>query len=237
MHKPIRLQLPDLRILSVHADFAVSVYASVCKICRELGKIIRIHRKFNSYYSSIGIRHAEELSLLRLPKITHSNERRGSSRRRRQSSNTLHRHHSIGDSLATDLSTNSTPFSTATLKPRSTATIDKMADSSSFRNQHSMSNLSKSLNILDSSNDGNLARTPSAARKNLLPQTVRSINLIEKSKLNNLWLDSTKSLMEQNVNENDLILLRFKYYSFTDLNPKVNQNDFNFRSFSIILFF
>ncbi len=37
MHKLIHLQLPDLRILSVRADFSVSVFASVCKLCKELG--------------------------------------------------------------------------------------------------------------------------------------------------------------------------------------------------------
>lgn len=35
------------------------------------------------------------------------------------------------------------------------------------------------------------------------------------------WLDSSRSLMEQGINENDLILLRFKFYNFYDLNPKV----------------
>lgn len=35
------------------------------------------------------------------------------------------------------------------------------------------------------------------------------------------WLDSSRSLMEQGVVEEELLLLRFKYYSFFDLNPKV----------------
>lgn len=35
------------------------------------------------------------------------------------------------------------------------------------------------------------------------------------------WLDSSRSLMEQGVLEEDQLLLRFKYYSFFDLNPKV----------------
>uniref|UniRef100_A0A452UKE0 Fermitin family member 2 n=1 Tax=Ursus maritimus TaxID=29073 RepID=A0A452UKE0_URSMA len=34
------------------------------------------------------------------------------------------------------------------------------------------------------------------------------------------WLDSSRSLMEQDVKENEALLLRFKYYSFFDLNPK-----------------
>ncbi|CAF1166593.1 unnamed protein product [Rotaria sordida] len=204
MDKIIRLQLPDLRVLSIRADFSVSIYASVCKICKDLG-----------------IRHAEELSLLRLPKIINTNDRRTSPRRRRQNFNTLNRYNSMGDSLATNTSTISTSFSPTTVKPRSTVTIDKMADSS-FHNQCSTSNLSKSLNIITINDDENLAHTPLTPRKNLLPHIIRSINLIEKCKLNNLWLDSSISLMEQNINENDLILLRFKYYSFYDLNPKLD---------------
>jgi kindlin 2 len=69
--------------------------------------------------------------------------------------------------------------------------------------------------------DGNLARTPITPIKNVLLQIPKPINLIEKSKLNGLWYDSSRSLMEQNTNENDLILLRFKYFTFYDLNPKV----------------
>uniref|UniRef100_A0A674MQR4 FERM domain containing kindlin 2 n=1 Tax=Takifugu rubripes TaxID=31033 RepID=A0A674MQR4_TAKRU len=34
------------------------------------------------------------------------------------------------------------------------------------------------------------------------------------------WLDSSRSLMEQDVKENEVLLLRFKYHSFFDLNPK-----------------
>uniref|UniRef100_A0A8C2ET31 Fermitin family member 1 n=1 Tax=Cyprinus carpio TaxID=7962 RepID=A0A8C2ET31_CYPCA len=35
------------------------------------------------------------------------------------------------------------------------------------------------------------------------------------------WLDSSRSLMEQGIQENDRLLLRFKYHCFFDLNPKV----------------
>ncbi|XP_026146079.1 fermitin family homolog 1-like [Carassius auratus] len=34
------------------------------------------------------------------------------------------------------------------------------------------------------------------------------------------WLDSSRSLMEQGIQENDRLLLRFKYHCFFDLNPK-----------------
>ena len=35
------------------------------------------------------------------------------------------------------------------------------------------------------------------------------------------WLDSSKSLMEQGVRDNDYVILRYKFYNFYDLNPKV----------------
>lgn len=34
------------------------------------------------------------------------------------------------------------------------------------------------------------------------------------------WLDSSLSIMEQGIREYDTLLLRFKYYTFFDLNPK-----------------
>jgi len=192
------------------------------------------------FFSCSGIRHAEELSLLRSPKLPTTigtNERRTSPRRRRHNIGALNRHNSMGDSLANNTSTLSTLFSPTTPKLRSTAAINTIVNisnkkkkikfsvllfffskESSVHQQRSISNLSKSLNSLVTNGDGNLAQTPI---KNHLPQLIKPINLIEKSKLNGLWYDSSRSLMEQNTNEHDLILLRFKYFTFYDLNPKV----------------
>ncbi|KAM6458775.1 fermitin family homolog 1 isoform 2-T5 [Liasis olivaceus] len=44
--------------------------------------------------------------------------------------------------------------------------------------------------------------------------------LVDKAKLNAGWLDSSRSLMEQDIQEDDQLLLRFKYYDFFDLNAK-----------------
>lgn len=56
------------------------------------------------------------------------------------------------------------------------------------------------------------------ARSSLLkPKTLQ-----EKSRMNVAWLDSSLSLYEQDVEEYDLLLLRFKYLSFYDLNPKLD---------------
>ncbi|CAF0993378.1 unnamed protein product [Adineta steineri] len=206
MHKSIRLQLPDLRILSINADFSVSVFAAVCKLCKDLG-----------------IRHAEELSLVRSSRIQNVNgihERRTSPRRRRHNIGSLNRHNSMGDSLANNTSTLSTLFSPTTPKLRSTAAVDRIDSSINNHHQRSVTNLSKSLNNLELNGDENLAQTPITPIKNILPQLIRPINIIEKSLLNSLWYDSSRSIMEQNTVENDLVLLRFKYFTFYDLNPK-----------------
>ena len=89
----------------------------------------------------------------------------------------------------------------------------------SIRHSRSVGNLSKSLNNLAvTGDDEDLARTPIKTRPS---QSIKPIGLVEKSKFNGLWFDSSKSLMQQKTDENDLILLRFKYFNFYDLNPKV----------------
>lgn len=41
--------------------------------------------------------------------------------------------------------------------------------------------------------------------------------------MNVAWLDSSLSIMEQGIREYDTLCLRFKYYTFFDLNPKYDQ--------------
>ncbi|NP_001079432.1 FERM domain containing kindlin 1 S homeolog [Xenopus laevis] len=54
----------------------------------------------------------------------------------------------------------------------------------------------------------------------ILAQMYQPRTLMEKTRLSSGWLDSSRSLMEQGFQEDDHLLLRFKYYSFFDLNPK-----------------
>ncbi|XP_061785168.1 fermitin family homolog 1 isoform X1 [Nerophis lumbriciformis] len=53
-----------------------------------------------------------------------------------------------------------------------------------------------------------------------LAKLYQSLSLVDKAINNAGWLDSSRSLMEQDVQENDKLLLRFKYNIFFDLNPK-----------------
>ncbi|TSL28166.1 Stress-induced-phosphoprotein 1 [Bagarius yarrelli] len=56
------------------------------------------------------------------------------------------------------------------------------------------------------------------------PETIakmsKSTSKVEKAQLNSRWLDSSRSLLQQNVKADDKLLLRFKYYSFYDLAPQ-----------------
>ncbi|XP_028997411.1 fermitin family homolog 1 [Betta splendens] len=53
-----------------------------------------------------------------------------------------------------------------------------------------------------------------------LAKMFQSLSLTDKATLSSGWLDSSRSLMEQGIQENDKLSLRFKYNVFFDLNPK-----------------
>jgi hypothetical protein len=48
------------------------------------------------------------------------------------------------------------------------------------------------------------------------------IRMVSQANFNAGWLSSAESLMQQDVIEYDTLVLRFKYYNFFDLNPKVD---------------
>uniref|UniRef100_UPI00398ECDAC fermitin family homolog 3-like n=1 Tax=Pristiophorus japonicus TaxID=55135 RepID=UPI00398ECDAC len=62
------------------------------------------------------------------------------------------------------------------------------------------------------------------SQPNIAPEVLAKMNrpstLTEKAQIHNRWLDSSRSLMSQGIHENDKLLIRFKYFSFFDLDPK-----------------
>ncbi|KTF76512.1 hypothetical protein cypCar_00047137, partial [Cyprinus carpio] len=58
------------------------------------------------------------------------------------------------------------------------------------------------------------------------PETIaklyRTTNIMEKAHINSRWLDSSRSLLQQGVKENDKLILRFKYYTFHDIIPQAD---------------
>uniref|UniRef100_A0A4W4F382 PH domain-containing protein n=1 Tax=Electrophorus electricus TaxID=8005 RepID=A0A4W4F382_ELEEL len=65
-----------------------------------------------------------------------------------------------------------------------------------------------------------LAVSQPISSPDILVKLYKPPSLLDKAKINQGWLDSSRSLMEQDVKENEVLLLRFKYHSFFDLNPK-----------------
>ncbi|KAI4873165.1 hypothetical protein NFI96_021820, partial [Prochilodus magdalenae] len=56
------------------------------------------------------------------------------------------------------------------------------------------------------------------------PETIakmyRPTSKVDKAQVNGRWLDSSRSLLQQGIKENDKLFMRFKYYSFHDLAPQ-----------------
>uniref|UniRef100_A0A8C2ETL1 Fermitin family member 2 n=1 Tax=Cyprinus carpio TaxID=7962 RepID=A0A8C2ETL1_CYPCA len=73
---------------------------------------------------------------------------------------------------------------------------------------------------LSEGNPSILAVSQPITSPDILVKMYKPQSLLDKAKINQGWLDSSRSLMEQDVKENEVLLLRFKYHSFFDLNPK-----------------
>uniref|UniRef100_A0A672MN78 FERM domain containing kindlin 2 n=2 Tax=Cyprinidae TaxID=7953 RepID=A0A672MN78_SINGR len=73
---------------------------------------------------------------------------------------------------------------------------------------------------LSEGNPSILAVSQPISSPDILVKMYKPQSLLDKAKINQGWLDSSRSLMEQDVKENEVLLLRFKYHSFFDLNPK-----------------
>ncbi|XP_032410781.1 fermitin family homolog 3b [Xiphophorus hellerii] len=54
----------------------------------------------------------------------------------------------------------------------------------------------------------------------VIAKQYRPASVVDKSHIHGRWLDSSRCLMQQNIQENDRLWLRFKYYSFYDIEPK-----------------
>lgn len=76
------------------------------------------------------------------------------------------------------------------------------------------STMNRSTSTVSSNGSLNGASSPAVATRQ------RMKNYYQKANLNSTWLNSSISLYEQNVRENDTLVLKFKYLSFYDLNEK-----------------
>lgn len=206
MHKFLRLQLPDLRFIDIKADFSAKTFASVVKLCKELG-----------------IRHPEELSLCRPLSNDHlkKNYRSvGCTPRQRSKEPTagmnLTQNNNKSDILS---SPDSSGYPGMHLNTSWNEGRSYSPSSGMFNGNSSFLSYSSDGSVV-SANDLPLAHSPKTPSEESKQSVLRPKSLLERARLNSGWLDSSLSLMEQDIREFDTLMLRFKFYSFYDLNPK-----------------
>ncbi|VDD89069.1 unnamed protein product [Enterobius vermicularis] len=230
-HKLARVQLPDLQMIDARLDFSVNVVRAVQQLCRE-----------------IGIRYSEELSFKRFipPEILRKNlayevDQSGLQPIRPGEESvgpgTLRRQTPISASasnLAGPLRRGTSPlpsnggqmFNASELGtlPRA-GTLPRGvspgpgAYNSTIGRSPIMPSVSFCEGLENEQYDLALVHSPHIV-PNKEMTVFRPQNFIEKAALNRGWLDSSRSLMEQGVFEGDIVLLRFKFMSFFDVNPK-----------------
>uniref|UniRef100_A0A1W7R995 Unc-112-related protein n=1 Tax=Hadrurus spadix TaxID=141984 RepID=A0A1W7R995_9SCOR len=213
MHKTLRVQLPDLQYFDLKVDFSVKTFASVVSLCKELG-----------------LRHPEELSFSRplMPEHLKRNYKHvGCSPRQRNQEVNSPRNANLNQSNASELIT---PDGLPPVSPLNTSqwnnTTRSYSPSTGMFNGSTLLS-SFSLNGSNSSLETPLANSPRTPSDEAKEKLLRPKTLVERARLNSGWLDSSLSLMEQNVREFDTLLLRYKYYCFFDLNPKYDSARIN----------
>ncbi|XP_013367831.1 PREDICTED: fermitin family homolog 1 [Chinchilla lanigera] len=190
-HKMLRLRLPNLKTVRLRVSFSAVVFRAVGDICRALN-----------------IRRSEELSLLKPS---------GDCFKKKKKKDKNNKEPVIEDILNLESSPTSSgsPGSAGLYSKTMTPTYDPITGTpvSSTVTWFSDSPLTgQSCSVLAFSQP---PQSPEALADMFQPRS-----LLDKAKLNAGWLDSSRSLMEQGIQEDEQLLLRFKYYSFFDLNPK-----------------
>ncbi|XP_074143999.1 fermitin family homolog 1 [Sminthopsis crassicaudata] len=190
-HKMLCLRLPNMKTVRLRVSFSSVVFKAVGDICKTLN-----------------IRRSEELSLLK-PSDDYFKKKKKKEKNNREPiiEDILNLDNSLtisGSSASPGLySKTMTPIYDPVNGTPISSTITWFSDSP-LREQ--------SCNLLAFSQP---SRSPETLAEMFQPRS-----LIDKAKLNAGWLDSSRSLMEQGIQEDEKLLLRFKYYTFFDLNPK-----------------
>uniref|UniRef100_A0A665V6H3 Band 4.1 domain-containing protein n=1 Tax=Echeneis naucrates TaxID=173247 RepID=A0A665V6H3_ECHNA len=177
-HKPLLLQLPNMKTIKMTVSFSSVVFRAVAEICRILN-----------------IRRSEELSLLKPPDDP-------SKKKKKKDKNSLQ-----DDLWDIDLLSGG-PGGTGPMYSKTmTATYDP---------ENGMPVSATSLWF----GENPLAEAQPNLPPAELAKMYQSLSLVDKAVNNAGWLDSSRSLMEQDIQDEDKLLLRFKYNVFFDLNPK-----------------
>lgn len=225
MHKNLKVVLPDLHVQGMSIDCSVKCFTAVVQTCKELG-----------------IRRPEELSFMRkwdredlkrVAKDVHKRKKKGETDvvNSPLSANGTSMHNSQGSLDGGKLSpypsrSPSGPSPNSTLARGSPHNLSSSISGYSTFNGGSGGRLSSSalspgsMHSLEGIMESSLANSRPIPAKEAFQYLHRPKNFAEKARINCAWLDSSVSLMEQGIRENDFIMLKFKFYNFYDLNPK-----------------
>lgn len=207
VHKVLKLQMPDLQVVDMRVNFSIGVFHAVKEICTDFG-----------------IRHPEEMSLLKPSDFTPRKKDKGKSTRRKERRGSM-------ESSDTNLSSGSIENGRLSAERQiSTSSTGNHAPSSpgsprsvvSFKSSD-FSFSEGDLNPYSTALSPMLANSPNVPNHDALEYMTRPRTIQERSSVNSGWLDSSKSLMEQDIKEFDYLMFNFKFFNFFDINQKVDE--------------
>ncbi|EDV39580.1 uncharacterized protein Dana_GF10099 [Drosophila ananassae] len=229
MHKILRVQLPDLRYLDCRVDYSTKTFGAVVNLCKQLD-----------------IRYPEELSLCKPLEAEHLKRNFAQVPHQKrvpivEPDGTTYLqpaadtnsfvpinasfHGDGGSTGSLDKPSAPGSFFCAPLSPHNHRGRSPMA--SPVPGTWKQSQIGYATYDSSSSSLGdfqeNLASSPPTPCSDVRARQLRPKSLVEKARLNVGWLDSSLSIMEQGIREYDTLCLRFKYFTFFDLNPKYDQ--------------
>uniref|UniRef100_A0AAX7SYB7 PH domain-containing protein n=1 Tax=Astatotilapia calliptera TaxID=8154 RepID=A0AAX7SYB7_ASTCA len=197
-HKPLLLQLPNMKTIQMTVSFSNVVFKTVTDICRILN-----------------IRRPEELSLLKPPDDASKKKKKkdkDSEQEEIWDIDLLSGGPSgTGTLKEKDVPSSYSPFISLKLGPMYSKTMKATYDP---ENGMPMSATSVWFG------ENPLAESQTNLPPAELAKMYQPLSLVDKAVNNAGWLDSSRSLMEQDIQDYDKLLLRFKYNVFFDINPK-----------------
>ncbi|XP_008923076.4 fermitin family homolog 1 [Manacus vitellinus] len=190
-HKMLRLRLPNMKTVRLKVSFSTMVFRAVSDICKILN-----------------IRRSEELSLLKQSGDTLKKKKKKDKNSKEPVTEDIL-------NLCNSPASSGLPANPGLYSKTMTPIYDPISGSPASSTITWFSD-----SPLTEQNCNVLALSYPNCSPEMLAEMYQPRSLADKAKLNAGWLDSSRSLMEQGILEEDQLLLRFKYYTFFDLNPK-----------------
>ncbi|XP_030385191.1 unc-112-related protein [Scaptodrosophila lebanonensis] len=232
MHKTLRVQLPDLRYLDCRVDYSIKTFSAVVNLCKHLD-----------------IRYPEELSLCKPLEAEHLKKNFSQLPQKKRvpiaepdgtsflqpaldtnsfvpihsaynggSDGSLDKPSPHGNLFCAPISPHNAP---SRRTPAPNTPIGSPTPSTWKHSNNGFGTFESSSSLGDFQE--NLSTSPQSPSADVRSRLLRPKSLVEKARLNVGWLDSSLSIMEQGIREYDTLCLRFKYFTFFDLNPKYDQ--------------